>query len=147
MLVRPIRMNPARRSRETTGASFSAGGESSSAREPARVTWPLMSNRSLIEIGMPAKTDGAALTSRSLSMALAASIAASTSTCTKARAPSPDLSAILAGHSPTRFRALGRPLSRSAASAVGVGVFGMVFGRLGYSLYDFDLQIEQGRTQ
>ena len=33
MLVRPIRMNPARRSRDTTGASTSAGGESSSARK------------------------------------------------------------------------------------------------------------------
>ena len=51
MLVRPITMKPARRSRATTGASASAGAESSSAREPARVTCPLMSNRSLIETG------------------------------------------------------------------------------------------------
>src|ERR1700687_3941912 len=60
MLVRPITIKPARRSRATTGASASAGAESSSAREPARVTCPLMSNRSLIETGMPAKGDGAA---------------------------------------------------------------------------------------
>src|SRR5882762_5772139 len=60
MLVRPITMKPARRSRATTGASPSAGVQSSSsAREPARVTCPLMSNRSLIETGMPANDEGA----------------------------------------------------------------------------------------
>src|ERR1700733_57141 len=151
MLVRPIRIKPARRKRETTGASLSAGGESSSAREPARVTWPLMSNKSLIEIGMPAKTDGAALTSRSRSIALAASIAASTSTCTNARAPSPDLSEILARHSSTSFRALVRPLSRSAARAVSVGVLDMVVVASWTTLQSIrngiDLQIEQGRAQ
>src|SRR5579871_2196718 len=150
MLVRPIKMKPARRSRETTGASASASGESSSAREPARVTWPLMSNKSLIENGMPAKGDGAALTSRSRSIALAASIAASTSTCTKARAPSPDLSAILARHSSTSLRALVRPLSRSAARLVSVGISGMVVvlvDRLKSIRNRIDLQIEQGRAQ
>jgi len=80
MLVRPITTKPARRNRATTVASASAGAESSSAREPARVTCPLMSNRSLIETGIPAWTDGAAFTSRSRSMASAASIAASAST-------------------------------------------------------------------
>ena len=116
MLVRPITTKPARRSRATTGASAAAGGESSNAREPARVTCPLMSNRSLIEIGMPANGDGAALTSRSRSIASAASIAASASTCMNARAPSPSGSAILARHASTSARAVVRPASRSAAS-------------------------------
>ena len=54
MLVRPITMKPARRNLATTGASASAGAKSSNAREPARVTCPLMSNKSLIETGIPA---------------------------------------------------------------------------------------------
>ena len=72
MLVRPITTKPAARNRATAGASASAGAESSSAREPARVTCPLMSKRSLIETGMPANGDGAALTLRSWSIASAA---------------------------------------------------------------------------
>src|SRR5882757_5167414 len=125
MLVRPITTKPARRSRATTGASASAGAESSSAREPARVTWPLMSNRSLIETGMPANGDGAALTSRSRSIASAASIAASASTRMKARSPSPLGSAMLARQASTNLRALVRPAARSSASAARVGWFGM----------------------
>jgi hypothetical protein len=84
-----------------------------------------MSNRSLIETGMPAKRDGAAFTSRSRSIASAASMAASASTWMKARAPSPALSPILARHSSTSLRAL-RPLSRSSARVASVGVFGIV---------------------
>src|SRR5579872_945053 len=150
MLVRPIRMNPACRRRDTTTASLSAGAESSSAREPARVTWPLISNKSLIEIGIPAKGEGTALTSRSRSMAFAASIAASTSTWIKAREPSPNLSAILARHSSTSLRALVRPASRSWASEISVGIFGMSWSPCRSTTnirYRFDLQIEQGRAQ
>src|ERR1700704_5767969 len=142
MLVRPITTKPARRSRATTGASAAAGGESSSAREPARVTWPLMSNRSLIEIGMPAKGDGAALTSRSRSIASAASIAASASTCRKARAPSPSLSAIFARQASTSARAVVRPASRSAASEPRVGSSGIVILSVIYNFH-----VEQRRTQ
>ncbi len=58
MLVRPIRMAPAARSRATTGASHIAGGWSSSAFEPARVGSPATSKRSLIDTGKPAKGDG-----------------------------------------------------------------------------------------
>ena len=105
MLVRPITTKPAARSRATTGASASAGAESSSAREPARVTCPLMSKRSLIETGMPANGDGAACALRSRSIASAAAIAASLSTWMKVRAPSPAGSAILARHSSTSLRA------------------------------------------
>src|ERR1043166_3282 len=116
MLVRPITTKPARLSRATTGASASAGGESSSAREPARVTWPLMSNRSLIATGMPAKRRGAAWALRRRSIAPAASIAACVSTWINARGPSPSLSAIFARHASTSARAVVRPDSRLAAS-------------------------------
>jgi len=60
MLLRPIGMKPAARSRATLGASRLAGGVSRSAVEPAVVTSPAMSNRSLIDTGMPANGDGAA---------------------------------------------------------------------------------------
>src|SRR3954454_6423129 len=116
MLVRPITTKPAARSRATAGASASAIGESSSAREPARVTWPLMSNRSLTEIGMPAKRDGAAFAWRRRSIASAAVMAASLSTWMNARAPSPSLSAIFARHASSSARAVVRPASRSVAS-------------------------------
>ena len=54
MLVRPTSTAPAARSRATTGASRAAGGRSSSAFEPASVTSPATSNRSLIDTGSPA---------------------------------------------------------------------------------------------
>src|SRR5262245_20851542 len=60
MLVRPIGMKPAARRRATDGASRTAGCASLSAREPAMVTSPARSNRSLIETGMPANGEGAA---------------------------------------------------------------------------------------
>ena len=125
MLVRPITIIPARRNRATAGASRSAGAESSSAREPARVTCPLMSNRSLIETGIPAKRDGAAFALRKRSIASAASSAASLSTRMKVRCPSPAGSAILARQSSTNWRAEIRPASRSSASTARVG-FGMI---------------------
>src|ERR1700730_2149129 len=125
MLVRPITTEPARRSRATTGASFSAGAESSNAREPARVTCPLMSKRSLIETGMPAKRVGAACALRKWSIASAASSAASLSTWMKVRCPSPTGSAIRPMHSSTSLRAVVRPAARSSASAARVG-FGML---------------------
>ncbi len=59
MLVRPIGMKPAARSRATLGASCAAGAASRSTVEPAVVTSPAISNRSLIETGMPANGDGA----------------------------------------------------------------------------------------
>src|SRR5882757_9875865 len=127
MLVRPITMKPARLSRATTGASASAGAESSSAREPARVTCPLMSNRSLIETGMPANGDSAALALRNRSMASAAPSAASRSTWMKVRWPSPAGSAILAMHCSTSLRAEVAPLARSAAREASVGLSGMAF--------------------
>src|ERR1700754_928406 len=142
MLVRPITTKPARRSRATAGASAAAGGESSNARDPARVTCPLMSNRSLIEIGMPANGDGAALTSRSRSIASAASIAASAPTWRKARAPSPCGSAILARHASTSARAVVRPASRSAAREARVGISGIVILSV-----TFNFHIQQRGTQ
>ena len=64
MLVRPIGMNPAARSRATDGASRAAGAASRNTTEPAVVTSPATSNRSLIETGMPANREGAAPRSR-----------------------------------------------------------------------------------
>src|SRR3954454_195274 len=142
MLVRPITTKPARRSRATAGASAAAGAESSNAREPALVICPLMSNRSFTEIGMPANGDGAALTSRSRSIASAASIAASASTCRKARAPSPSVSAILVRHSSTSARAVVRPASRSAAREPRVGMSGIVILSV-----TFNFHVQQCRTQ
>ena len=60
MLVRPIGMNPAARKRATAGASRIAAFAFFSAIEPAVVTFPATSNRSLIETGMPANNEGAA---------------------------------------------------------------------------------------
>src|SRR5436190_13801455 len=153
MLVRPITTNPARRNRATTGASASAGVQSSSsAREPARVTCPLMSKRSLIETGMPANGDGAAWALRSRSIASAAPRAPSLSTWMKARSPSPEGSAILERHSSTSLRAEVRPLSRSAASEASVGMFGMVFSLLAWAPLlvvrtGLNVEIEQRRAQ
>src|ERR1700732_2026077 len=65
----------------------------------------------------------------------------------KARAPSPDVSAILARHSSTSLRALVRPFSRSSARAASVGIFGigtrLVLVRLFVVRSGLDLQIEQ----
>src|SRR6478609_3573348 len=153
MLVRPITIKPARRNRATTGASASAGVQSSSsAREPARVTCPLMSNRSLIETGMPANGDGAAWALRSRSIASAAPRAPSLSTWMKARSPSPEGSAILARHSSTSLRAEVRPLSRSAASEASAGMFGMIFSLFPWAPLlvvrtGLNVEIEQRRAQ
>jgi hypothetical protein len=60
MLVRPTEMKPAVFMRATAGASRAAGATSRKAMEPAMVTSPAMSNRSLIDTGMPAKGVAAA---------------------------------------------------------------------------------------
>ena len=57
MLVRPTITAPARFRRATATASELAGGASASTREPARVGWPSISNRSLTDTGMPASGD------------------------------------------------------------------------------------------
>ena len=57
MLLRPIGMKPAARSRATLGASRAAGAASRNTVEPAVVMSPAMSNRSLIDTGMPANGD------------------------------------------------------------------------------------------
>src|SRR5262249_58075712 len=60
MLVGRIGTKPATRSRATAVASRAAGGAWRSAIEPAVVTSPATSNRSLIETGIPAKREGVA---------------------------------------------------------------------------------------
>src|ERR1700756_1957172 len=47
----------------------------------------------------------------------------------KARAPSPEVSAIRARHPSTMLRALVRPFSRSSASAASVGTFSIAWSR------------------
>jgi len=123
MLVRPIRTKPARRRRSTAGASAGAGAGSRTL-EPARVTCPCTSNRSLIEIGMPAKRDGAALAARRTSIASAARLAPSRSTCRNATPPCPAASSIRARQSSTTARLVIRPAARSAARLSSVGPVG-----------------------
>jgi hypothetical protein len=60
ILVRPIGTKPAAFRRPTAMASRVAGAASRKAIEPAAVTSPAMSNRSLIETGMPANREAAA---------------------------------------------------------------------------------------
>ena len=88
MLVRPTITAPAARSRRTTGLSSRAGGASASTREPARVTWPASSNRSLIEIGMPASGGSGTPAARCASIASAVARAIDAWTQTKAAAAS-----------------------------------------------------------
>jgi hypothetical protein len=54
MLVLPTMTAPAALRRATIGASAVAAGRSASAVEPARVTSPATSNKSLIDTGSPA---------------------------------------------------------------------------------------------
>ena len=77
MLVRPIGISPAAFRRATAVASRTAGGAPRSATDPAVVVSPAMSNRSLIETGMPANREGAAPRNRNRSQASAAASASS----------------------------------------------------------------------
>ena len=54
MFVRPMTMKPALRRRVTTIASLVACGPLAKTTEPAVVTDPATSNKSLIDTGMPA---------------------------------------------------------------------------------------------
>ncbi len=82
MLVRPSSTAPAARSRATATASAAAGGWCASAREPAALTWPATSNRSLIDTGSPASSDGTLPAARAASAARAMSSAARASRLT-----------------------------------------------------------------
>src|SRR5258706_575143 len=72
MLLRPMTTAPAARSRATATASAVAGAASRRTFEPAVVTSPAMSKRSLIETGRPASGDGTTPSLRSRSEAGAA---------------------------------------------------------------------------
>src|SRR3989442_963320 len=72
MLLRPMTTAPAARSRATTTASAVAGAASRRTFEPAVVTSPAMSKRSLIETGRPASGDGTTPSFRSRAEAGAA---------------------------------------------------------------------------
>ena len=118
MLVRPISMNPAARSRAMTGASLLAGGLPARTVDPARVRSPSTSNRSLTEIGMPAKDDGARPVLR-MPSSTSADSRAPRFTVRNARHPSPAGSSIRAKHCSTSWRLVTEPLSsRWAKSAI-----------------------------
>ncbi len=72
MLVRPSRAAPAALRRATAGLSLAAAGASASTRDPAAVTWPATSNRSLTDTASPAS-----------GLAAAAGSAASRRACVK----------------------------------------------------------------
>eukprot|EP00962_Isochrysis_galbana_P000339 scaffold100_cov122-Isochrysis_galbana.AAC.2 len=75
--VRPTMMAPAARSRATAMASAAAGGLEASATEPASVTSPDTSNRSLTDIGIPSTGERTTPSARSRSDASASASAAS----------------------------------------------------------------------
>src|ERR1700693_3581874 len=75
MLLRPMTTAPAARSRVTATAPGVAGAASRRIFEPAVVTSPAISKRSLIETGRPANADGTTPSFRSRSEASAASSA------------------------------------------------------------------------
>src|SRR5579883_2416872 len=95
MFVRPRTMQPAARSRATTVASRCAGGRDCKTTDPAVVTLPATSNRSLTETGRPARGGSAAPAARSRSTA---------SACARA----------------TISRAKRRPACRSSQSSISV---------------------------
>ena len=108
---------PAARKRAITGASDVAGGASASILEPAHVTSPLTSNRSFIEIGMPAIADGICPIFRATSLARAVASAESVQTFMNARAPSPDGMAIFSRHACVSFSEVVIPRAKSRDSS------------------------------
>jgi hypothetical protein len=116
MLVRPTITAPAARRRATTGASTRAGAASARIFEPARVTSPQTSNRSLIDTGSPSTGERRTPAARMRSANSASARAASAYTLRKARAPSPAGSAMRASASSSSARLEVLPDARSALS-------------------------------
>src|SRR5882762_10232614 len=117
MLLRPMTTAPAARSRATATASALAGAASRRTFEPAVVTSPAMSKRSLIETGRPASGDGTTPCFRSRSEASAATSAPWACTLVKTRPPSPPASAMRASAASTSLRLVVLPSASSCASA------------------------------
>jgi len=117
MLLRPMTTAPAARSRATATASAAAGAASRRTFEPAVVTSPAMSKRSLIETGSPATGDGTTPCFRSRSEASAATSALWACTLVKTRPPSPPASAMRASAASTSLRLVVLPSASSCASA------------------------------
>src|SRR3984957_6822246 len=80
-----------------------------------------MSNRSLIDIGMPAVAGSVAPLARNASTASAWARAPARSTCRKVLAPSPAPSSMRSRHASSSARPLTRPAARSADNVARVG--------------------------
>src|SRR5690348_6095094 len=117
MLLRPITTAPPERRRATAAASAAAGGRSRRIFDPAVVTSPAMSKRSLIETGRPASGEGTRPPLRWRSEASAAASAPWAFTFVNARPPSPLASAMRASASSASLRLVVLPSARSRASA------------------------------
>src|SRR5688572_21980275 len=117
MLVRPMMMAPAARSRSTATASRVAAGALASTFEPARVTWPASSKLSLTDMGTPASAGSVA--PRLCSASTRSEPARADSRCTfkKARAPSPSGDAMAASARSTSSRLVILRAVRSLRSA------------------------------
>src|SRR5690349_14561808 len=117
MLLRPMTTAPAARSRATATASEAAGGRSRRITDPAVVTSPATSKRSLIETAKPASGERTTPSLRCRSEASAAASAPWAFTFVNARPPSPFASAMRASASSTSLRLVVLPSARSRASA------------------------------
>jgi len=124
MLVRPTITAPAAIKRSMTGALRAAGGASFSTTEPAVVTWPATSNRSLMDTGSPSSGERTTPAARSASLACAMARARSASIRVNVRAPSPAGSCARASAASVSCRDVVRPRARSAASWATVGGMG-----------------------
>ena len=71
MLVRPIKIAPAERNFFMISASLAAGALFLRTREPAMVVSPATSNKSLMDIGIPAIGDRTSSSALNLSIAIA----------------------------------------------------------------------------
>src|SRR6478672_4357720 len=116
-LVRPMMTAPAFFNRSTTLESRVAGGVPTSTFDPPSVVTPASSNRSLIEIGMPASADSFTPPRRWASARSAAASASLSCTLRKVRAPSPWGSLIAASACSTSRRLVIFWLARSCESS------------------------------
>jgi hypothetical protein len=124
MLVRPTNTAPAARKRAITGASDVAAGSPASTFDPAVVTAPVTSNKSLIEIGNPSRGRGGTPARRNPSLAAASAAALSAIIEMNTLDPSPSGSLARASAVSSRAAAVVVPDSRSPRM-LAIGVFGV----------------------
>src|SRR5262245_401913 len=122
MLVRPTSIAPAARSRATAGASAFAAGPPASTFDPARVTSPPTSKRSLTDTGSPSTGERTMPLFRSRSAWSASARAASAEVLRNAREPSPAGSAMRASACSASSRLVILPAASAAARAATVSM-------------------------